>query len=223
MVAFVVRGEEADVISRVERRAGGFEQRNVAVGRELQRRIAFAKKRLQMRRHSDMQIAAMLRAKCIDHRHPRDRVAERRRCETHEHRLAGRIEPMPEHEPVAVEHLQQRAHEVFAPARHRLAGSHCFVEYDVMRVEIEHPHAPSVDGHLHAAAVIEVVADAFGPMQNRRAGPRKARFGEAALATWCAGADGFAHGVSGSVGAGTVCRPYVEDRNRRIAKMLPTP
>src|SRR5471030_1112079 len=97
------------------------------------------------------------------------------------HFLVGGIERMTEHESLAIEYFQQETHEIFAPARDHRIGFRGFVEEDVERVEVDHPDTPSVYRHLHAAAVVEVVEDAFGSGLGRHARLSEFSFGPAAL------------------------------------------
>ena len=52
---------------------------------------------------------------------------------------------------------------------------------DIERVQVGHPDVPAVFRHLHAAAVIEIVKDAFGAREHREAGLGEFGFGPAAL------------------------------------------
>jgi hypothetical protein len=65
-----------------------------------------------------------------------------------------------------------------------------------VRIEIDHPHPPAVDGNAHAAAVVEVVKNAFGAGEHRQARPRERAFGQAALRS---GGSDAAHLNSGSM------------------------
>ncbi len=98
-----------------------------------------------------------------------------------EHFLVGGIERVAEHESLAIGYFQQETHKIFAPARDHRIGFRGFVEKHIERVEVNHPDAPSIYRHLHAAAVVEVVEDAFGSGLGWNTRLGELSFGPAAL------------------------------------------